>query len=163
VGKAHGRHAWAELGLAFALAMCAGCDLAYPEIVIVNRTADTMLLRNPSISGCVWNVVLANGDATSPKRCLPGDDRVHFQRLDTEAYCQDRVSHGTLTGVCPCDGGAGIALDGGTDEEPPSTQPTWFNYQSLSSKHVAYGQFYRFGVTLDDMEQDFSIPGPYGH
>jgi hypothetical protein len=153
------RRSWACLALV--LASGTGCDLAYPEVVIVNRTADTLLLRNPSFSGCVWNVVLANGDATSPKRCLPGDDRVHFQRLDAEAYCLDRVGTCTLPGLPPCDGG--VALDGGSAEEPPSTKPTWFNYQTTSRKHVAYGSFYRLDVTLDDMEQDFSIPGPYGH
>ena len=147
--------------LALALLTCTNCDLAYPEVVIVNRTADIMLLRNPSFSGCVWNVVLAIDDATSPKRCLPGDDRVHFQRLDAEAYCRDRIGNCTLPSVIPCDGG--IALDGGAAQEAPSSEPTWFNYQTISSKHVAYGSFYRFEVTLDDMEQDFSIPGPYGH
>ncbi len=152
--------AWARVGLALVLA-CAGCDLAYPEVVIVNSSADTMLLRNPSFSGCVWNIVLANGDATSPKRCLPGDDRVHFQRLNAEEYCRDRIANCTLPGAASCD--AGVALDGGADEDPPSLAPTWFNCQTISSKHVAYGSFYRFELTLDDMEQDFSIPGPYGH
>jgi hypothetical protein len=153
--------AWLRAALALALVTCAGCDLAYPEVVIVNRTADTMLLKNPSFSGCLWSVVLANGDATSPRRCLPGGDHVHFQRFDAEAYCQDRIADCTLSRAATCDGGA--ALDAGTDQEPPSTEPTWFNYQTSSSKHVAYGNFYRFEITLDDMEQDFSIPGPYGH
>lgn len=154
-------HAWFRAGFALAVVTCAGCDLAYPEVVIVNRTEDPMLLRNPSFSGCLWNVVLANGDATSPRRCLPGDDRVHFQRFDAEAYCQDRLANCTLPGAATCDGGS--PPDGGTDEESPGTEPTWFNYQTISSQHVAYGNFYRFEITLDDMEQDFSIPGPYGH
>lgn len=155
--------AWFHGCLALALATGVGCDLAYPEVIIVNRTTETMVLKDPSFSGCVWNLVLAHGDATSPKRCLPGDDRVHFQRLNAEAHCQDRVAKGTLAGACPCDGGAGPSRDGGIDAEPPSTQPTWFNYQTRSTHHAAYGQLYRLEITLDDMEQDFSIPGPYGH
>ncbi len=148
---------------ALAPAMLAGCDLVYPEVVIANHTADTMLLKNPSFSGCVWNVVLANGDTTAPRRCLPGDDQVHFQRLNAEAYCQQRANDGTLPGACPCDGGTSPSLDGGTLNEAASTEPIWFNYQTVSVRHAASGQFYLFEITLDDMEQDFSIPGPYGH
>ncbi|MBN2573215.1 MAG: hypothetical protein JXP73_01500 [Deltaproteobacteria bacterium] len=149
--------------VALALASLSGCDLAYPEVVVVNRTADTMLLRNPSFSGCIWPVVLANGDATSPGRCLPGDDRVHFKRLNAETYCQDEAQDRTLPGVCPCDGGVAPELDAGDVDADVNTQPMWFNYQTVSSKHVGYGGFYLFEITLDDMEQDFSIPGPYGH
>jgi hypothetical protein len=151
------------MGFAFALGASAGCDLSYPEVIIVNQTTDTMQLKNPSFSGCIWNHVLAYGDATSPKRCLPGDDRIHFQRFNAEAYCQDRIGNGTLAGTCPCDGGTATALDGGIDAEPPNIEPTWFNYQTISSRHASYGQLYRFEVTLADLEQDFSIPGPYGH
>jgi len=45
--------------------------------------------------------------------------------------------------------------DGGT--------PTWFNYQTISTRRVGYGDFGVFEITSDDLEQDFSIPGPYGH
>jgi hypothetical protein len=149
--------------VALALSSLVGCDLAYPEVVVVNRTADTVLLKNPSFSGCIWPVVLANGSATSPGRCLPGDDHVHFQRLNAGAYCQDQAGNGTLTGVCPCDGGVSPVLDGGDTDSDTNAQPMWFGYQTISIKHVDYGSFYLFEITLDDMEQDFSIPGPYGH
>jgi hypothetical protein len=158
---AQGRPRTGPARLALALLAVAGCDLAYPEVVVVNRTADTLLLRNPSFSGCVWHVVLANGAATSPRRCLPGGDRIHFQRLDAEAYCRDRLADCTLPGATACD--AGSEPDAGPDAEPPGTEPIWFNYQTISAKHVAYGGFYRLEVTVDDMEQDFCIPGPYGH
>jgi len=141
----------------------AGCDLGYPEVAIINRTTDTMLLKNPSFSGCVWNVVLAHGSATSPRRCLPGDDHVHFQRLNAESYCQGQAEDRTLPGICPCDGGLAEALNGVDADPDTSTQPMWFNYQTVSIKHADYGSFYLFEITLDDMEQDFSIPGPYGH
>jgi hypothetical protein len=141
----------------------AGCDLANPEVAIVNRTADPVLLKNPSFNGCIWNTVLATGDATSSGRCLPGNDHVHFQKLDVEAYCQEQAIDGTLAGVCPCDGGVASSQDGGIIEGLVNAIPTWFNYQTVTIKHVGYGQFYLFEITPDDMEQDFSVPGPYGH
>jgi hypothetical protein len=77
--------------------------------------------------------VLAYGEATTSQRCLPGEDRVHFKKLDvTQAAAS------------------------------PDTAPTWFNYQTSAEETADYGGFYLLTVTLD-MEQDFSIPGPYGH
>jgi hypothetical protein len=125
------------------LACLGGCDLAYPEVVVINRTGEGLLVKNPSFNGCVWNTVLAYGQATAPDRCLPGADRVHFQKLDVAAY------------AATADGG--VAADGGL------ASPTWFNYQTVSVKRVDYGDFRVFEITRDDMEQDFSIPGPYGH
>jgi hypothetical protein len=120
------------------------CDLDYPEVVVVNRAADPILLKNPSLSGCVWNVVLANGIATSPGRCLPGSERIHFQKMDAGTYCRPQ--------------GADVQ-----DEGLTSSVPVWFNYQTRTTKDLDYGQFYLFELTPDDMEQDFSVPGPYGH
>lgn len=156
-------HRLAALALAAVMTALAGCDLDYPEIAIVNRTEDSALLKNASFNGCVWNVVLANGVATSPGRCLPGTDRVHFQVLDARAYCQEQAADGTLAGVCSCDGGAAGSRDGGVSEDLTNVVPTWFNYQTVSVKHVGYGRFYLFEITSDDMEPDFSVPGPYGH
>lgn len=129
--------------LSLAAAAACGCDLAYPEVVVVNRTAERILVRNPSFNGCVWPTVLAFGQATAPGRCLPGEDRVHFQKLDVAAY------------AAAADGG--VASDGGP------APPTWFNYQTGSAKRVDYGGFLVLELSLDDMEQDFSTPGPYGH
>jgi hypothetical protein len=120
-----------------------GCDLEYPEVVVVNQTADPILLKNPSFNGCVWNTVLAYGDATSPERCLPGEDHVHFQKLDVSTY--------------------GTTSDAGGNAGGETTSVLWFNYETVSVKKVGYGEFHRFEVTLDDLEQDFSVPGPYGH
>jgi len=117
-----------------------GCDLDYPEVVIVNRIAADVVIRDPGFNGCRWNVTLNFGDASVPKRCLPGDDRVHFQKLDLGKYADERAAAGT-----------------------DIPQPMWFNYQTVSVKTVGEGDFRVFDVTADDLEQDFSIPGPYGH
>lgn len=117
------------LRLAALLALgLAGCDLAYPEVVVVHRAGERYLLRDLSFNGCLWDSVLADGEATPPGLCLPGEDRVRFRRLDLR--------------------GDGEAL--------------WFNYQS-APRQAGYGELRRFELTLGEMEQDFSVPGPYGH
>jgi hypothetical protein len=151
------RTLWRLAGLA-SLATLGGCDLAYPEAVVVNLASQTILLKNTSFNGCLWHGVLAYGDATAPERCLPGADRIHFQRLNAAAYCQ--VQSCGCTSPSTRDGGLSTSIDGGDD---PSATPTWFNYQTISIEHIGYGEFRRFEITLDDMEQDFSVPGPYGH
>lgn len=120
--------------------LATGCDLDYPEVVVVNRIAADVVIRDPGFNGCRWNATLNFGDATIPKRCLPGDDRVHFQKLDLGKYGEDLAAAGT---------------------DVP--QPMWFNYQTVGVKTVGQGDFRVFEVTADDLEQDFSIPGPYGH
>jgi len=119
--------------LAVFAALGAGCDVAYPEVVVSNYWGAHVLVRNPAFNGCVWNVTLAFGESTAPGRCLPGSDHVHFQKLDLDQEVSDQ-------GV-----------------------PVWFNYQTTSVKSVGYGSFHAFDVERDDVEQDFSVPGPYGH
>ena len=142
------------------LATASGCDLAYPEVVVTNDTAETVQLRNVSFSGCAWEGVVAFGDSTSPGRCLPGEDRVHFEKLDAAAYCREQAEDGTLDGVCPCDASEG---SGETMEGLQNAEPAWFGYQTIEPKEVAYGDFRRFEIRLSEIEQDFSAPGPYGH
>ncbi len=154
---------WAFLVIALVATSLVGCDLVYPEVAVANKISDRILLKNPRFSGCVWNTVLANGEATSPGRCLPGADNVHFQKLDVGAYCQEQATDVTLAGLCPCDDGGVSSQDGDVDPGLVNTVPTWFNYQTISVKHVDDGQFRLFEITADDMEQDFSVPGPYGH
>jgi hypothetical protein len=139
-----------------------GCDLAYPEVVIAHRAGAAMLIRNPSFRGCVWPAVLGDGDTTAPARCLPGEDRIHFQRLNVAAHCRDQVCWASWLGS-PYDGGLPASPAGGDAAEPAATPPTWFNYQTITSRSVEYGGFHIFVLTMDDMEQDFSVPGPYGH
>jgi hypothetical protein len=142
------------------LLILAACDLAYPEVVIVNKTSEHIQLRDLSFNGCTWNEVLSYGEATAVGRCLPGTDRVHFEKFDAAAYCEEQAEDGTIPGVCPCDGGT---TDAGSSDEQVNPVPTWFNYQTVSVKRAGYGEFHTYEVTLDDMEQDFSVPGPYGH
>lgn len=148
---------WLGVVLGFA---AAGCDLAYPEVVVTNQTAETIQLRQLSFNGCYWEGVLAFGESTSPGRCLPGEDRVHFQTFDAARYCQEQAEDGTIGGLCPCDGAAADPeiLEGLTNAEP-----MWFNYQTVASEVVDYGEFHLFEITLTGLEQDFSAPSPYGH
>ena len=139
-----------------------GCDYAYPEVVVVNELEDSVLVRNISFNGCKWDEMLAHEDATAPGRCLTGRDQVHFQKFDAAQYCRTQVEDDNLPGLCFCD----------AEDAPPtdphdlglvSQSPLWFNYQTISQHEVEYGSFHRFVLRPDDLEQDFSVPGPYGH
>jgi len=133
--------------------LLSGCDFAYPEVVVVNDTSAHVQIRNVSFNGCVWDTVIVYGDATSPGRCLVGEDRVHFKKFDAAAYMND-LPH-AIDGASAC----------GTGSEPNvgCAIPSWFNYQTRSAFRVGYGEFRLIGITLSDIEQDFSVPGPYGH
>jgi hypothetical protein len=126
--------------------------------VVVNRTREPVQLRNLSFNGCVWDTVLASGEATGPGRCLPGEDRVHFEKLDAASYCREQAEDGTLEGVCPCSA-EGPRSDAGL----VNLEPTWFAYQTVKVHRVDYGEYLLVEIAADDMEQDFSVPGPYGH
>lgn len=153
----------AVLALLAALAVAgAGCDLAYPEVVVTNRTAAHVLLKDPSYNGCRWMGVLAYGESTTAKRCLPGSDRVHAGKFDPVRWCQDQARAGTAAADCA----AVVRADGTVDPSDPalaSVVPTWFPYRTVTVHHAEYGEFRAFEVTLDDLEQDFDVPGPYGH
>jgi hypothetical protein len=139
------------------------CDTAYPEVVVVNRIDSHTLVKNISFNGCVWDQVLAFEETTSPGRCLPGKDRIHFKKLDIEAYCQDQVEYGHFDMPCSCGKAGDCIPDGGVDSGLTDEEPNWFNYQTISAKRVEYGDFDLFEIVIDDIEQDFSVPGPYGH
>lgn len=123
--------------LALGLGLGGGCDLVYPEVAVVNRTAASIQLRNPTFSGCAWAAVLAYGEATTLEHCLPGADRIHFEKLEL-----------------------GTPSDARSDA---TALPVWFRYQTRSPRQVDYGEQQVFEVTADDLEQDFTLPGPYGH
>lgn len=127
------------LGIAAAMQ---GCDLTYPEIVVVNRTAQEVLLADVSFNGCNWNGVLAFGETTEVRRCLPGTDRVHLKKLDIAdaASSQDAM-----------------------DPALQDPVPRWFAYRTLTSWSAGAGDFLLIEIVMDDLEQDFSVPGPYGH
>jgi hypothetical protein len=147
---------------ALAALVLVGCDYAYPEVVVVNELGEAVLVRGASFNGCRWDETLAHEQASAPGRCLPGADRVHFERFDAVAYCQNQVTEGDLPGLCLCDQQDMPAQDP-HDLGIISQSPLWFNYQTVTTKQVHYGSFYRFVLTDDDLEQDFSVPGPYGH
>ncbi len=147
-----------DVWLCFVLAL-AGCDNAYPEVIIVNSTNEHVLVREISFNGCLWNRVLAFSEASSPQRCSPGTDSIHFQRFDAAKYCRQQAEDSTLDGVCACNPGTIAHPDPGLVEKVP----LWFNYQTLSRFEIQYGDFMRIEINLTDMEQDFSVPGPYGH
>jgi hypothetical protein len=162
------RHWWpACLLLTILLCFCSqlACSSVYPEIVVVNETNDFISLKNVSFSGCLWSEVLKMGDTTTVGQCLPGDDRIHFQKFDAAEYCRAQAEDATIPGICPCnEADAGVAAAPGANKFGlVNDLPFWFNYQTQSVKHARYGEFHRFVITLDDFEQDFSVPGPYGH
>lgn len=144
-----------------ALSASLGCEALYPEVLVVNELGDAVLVRQVSFSGCVWAQVLADGESTSPGRCLPGEDRVHFERLDAASHCAEQVADGTIPGACPCDGGPGP--DEPVDPGLVNETPLWFNYQTVTTHEAGAGDLLVVTLKADDLEQDFSEPGPYGH
>ncbi len=129
-----------------------------PEVVVINKIAPQVLIKNPCINGIVWNTVLKYEEATSPRRCMRGQGKVHFQKFDPYAYCVRQVEYGLIDTLCMCDTAAAIK-----DSSIISATPLWYNYQTISSTNVSSGGYSIIEITLDDMEQDFSVPGPYGH
>lgn len=138
-------------------ALNAGCDLAYPEVIVVNDTSPEVLLRKVSFNGCLWEGVLAYGEATSPGRCLAGEDRVHFEKLDARAYAREQATEGMLDD-CGYPGCEPVP-----SEERPDPESIWFAYRSTSTLSAEWGGLHRIEIRLDAIEQDFAVPGPYGH
>lgn len=134
----------------------AGCENAYPEVVVVNDIGEQVLIKEVSFNGCYWGDVLAHGEVTSPQRCLPGADRVRFKKLDLEKYCAKVPD----AGGSACDGGPAEAC---TPSSSTSTEPLWFSYQTVADHEADLGEFRRIEVHVGDLEQDFSVSGPYGH
>ena len=140
----------------------AGCDLAYPEVIVVNEIDEAVLVREVSFNGCTWSEMLWYEDATSAGRCLPGKDHIHVQRFDAENYCTEQVEDGDLPELCFCDQESAPAEDP-FDLGIIDRTPLWFNYQTTYDLEVGYGDFVRVVLRAGDLEQDFSVTGPYGH
>jgi hypothetical protein len=139
-----------------------GCVEAYPEVVVVNRTAPHLVVKDPSFSGCRWETVLGYGESTLPQACLPGEDRVHLQRLDLRRYCGDREAAGIADPACDGDTTVLASTSSGT-VEASAEAPTWYPYQTVSVHRVDYGDRIVVELRLTDLEQDFSAPSPFGH
>jgi hypothetical protein len=160
------RHARARqaagLAVVASLLSCS-CEQAYPEVIVVNRLGDAVQVKQVSFSGCLWDEILSNDAASSPGRCLPGEDRVHFQKFDAASFCQTQAKDGTIDGVCPCHSDTSASQASVVDSGLTNVTPLWFNYQTLATISVGYGDFRRIELRSGELEQDFSIPGPYGH
>jgi hypothetical protein len=147
------RTAW--LGLLVGWVLAAGCELVQPEVVVENGLDEPVLITELSFSGCRWRTILAPGDTTAPQRCLPGADRVHFKRFDAQSYLagviEDQQEH--PQDYPPSDDRIGFRLP----------TPLWYAYQTRGSFEVDYGEFHVLRVEPNSIEQDFSVPGPYGH
>jgi hypothetical protein len=141
-----------------ALLFFSGCQMMEPEVVVINRIAPQILVSNPSFNGTVWNTVLRYGDATPPRRCMHGEGRVHFRKFDAHNYCRRQAEYLLIDSICMCD--SSWRSD---DTDVIGSEPLFFNYQTISTTDALYGSFQVIELTLDNMEQDFSAPGLYGH
>lgn len=138
------------------------CELVAPEVIVLSRLPPAMLVKDLSFSGCSWPGVLAAGEATSPQRCLVGEDRVHFKRLDVSAYCRQRRQDPAVSLACASEQGWMAVRDAGLE---PGTDavPLWFNYQTIAAHRVGLGELSRLELRLEELDQDFAVPGPFGH
>ena len=143
---------------ASSLLLITSCERFQPEVIVVNKTSEHVLIRNPCFNGCVWDIVLAYGEATSPRRCLDGPGKVHFQKFDAFEYCRAQKKDGTIDSLCSCD-----IAHSPVDSGLINTTPFFFNYQTISTIDAEGGGCITIELKLNDMEQDFSVPGPYGH
>ncbi|MFA6032332.1 MAG: hypothetical protein WC889_05485 [Myxococcota bacterium] len=123
---------------AFLIAAFAGCDVAYPAVVIENQLDPRIIISHISYNGCIWEQAIAYGETTTVQFCPSGEDRVHFKKFDAGAYA-----------------GGGQQSDTGA--------PLWYPYKTISVKRTKYGTFSKFTLTKADWEQDFDAPSPYGH
>ncbi len=146
----------ARLLASIASLVVAGCVDTYPRVTVVSDMPEHVTIREIGFSGCYWPVTLGRGDRTPPGQCVPGEDRVHFQKLDGLAYCQTQIEDGVVPS-CPRDD---------PEEQDPglvNTEPTWFNYMTRESYTVDYWDTLVVTIRPGGIEQDFTVPGPYGH
>lgn len=136
-------HACKLIKILFPLLLLAFSCSRKPEIMIVNNTSENTLIVNPSYNGVRWFVTLKYGESTSPEFVLPGKGEVHFQKFNAHEYCRSTFLS--------------------SDTDIVSQTPLYFNYKTISQYDVNRGEFIRVEITHEDMEQDFSVPGPYGH
>lgn len=146
------------LALETALLFVLSCQMTDPEVVVMNDIAEDVMVRDPAFGGTVWNTVLRYGETTTPRRCMRGDFRVHFKKLSVHDYCRMQAKYRLIDSICLCDS-SWIS----SDTDIICSVPNWYNYRTLSSQEAGFGDFLIFKLSGGDMEQDFSVPGPYGH
>lgn len=149
---------WRRVLPGAAALFCLGCEAVEPYVVIVNRTAEHVLIANLTYNGTIWNTVLAFGESSAPLSCMTGTGQVHFRKYDAYSYCRDQVQYGLIDSLCMCDS-AWISVD----TSVISATPIWYNYRTIEKHTTGYNDFLIVEITLEGMEQDFSAPGPYGH
>ena len=72
------------------------------------------------------------------------------------------MADGDLPELCFCD-------DSDAPPEDPfdlgvvDATPLWFNYQTTYEVETSHGDFLRIVLHPDELEQDFSVAGAYGH
>ncbi|MBN1962382.1 MAG: hypothetical protein JW841_15725 [Deltaproteobacteria bacterium] len=139
------------------------CESFYPEVVIVNKTAAPILLRNISYNGCLWESVSQYEEVTSVQKCMPGSDHVYFQKFNALTYYKKLVEDDLIddfnTETYNCDDVIGEC----PVDENITSQPVWYNYRTSKRFAAKEAGFYTIEIYLEDFEQDFSVPGPYGH
>ena len=138
--------------------MLVSCMFREPEVVIINRIAPEVLVRNPTINGTIWETVLKYDEASTVSACMAGSGNVHFQSIDFYYFCREHASHSRIDSICMCDT-SWLSEDTAMFD----IRPLWFNYQSISVNEIRNGDFLVIQLTLNDMEPDYSVPGPYGH
>lgn len=134
------------------------CDYLQPRVVVVNKTAEHILIKDPCFNGTIWNMVLAYGESTPPRQCLSGPGKVHFKKFDASQYCRKQQKEGAIDSLSDCSDAKVIR-----DSVLTFTIPFFFNYQTVSTIDAESNDLVIIELNLDDMEQDFSVPGPYAH
>jgi len=145
------------LFLGVTIGISVSCDYLQPRVVVVNKTAEHILIKDPCFNGTIWNMVLAYGESTPQRQCLSGSGNVHFKKFDAFQYCR-KQKEGTIDSLCDCSD-AKVIRDSGLI----NTTPFFFNYQTVSTIDAESNDLVIIELKLDDMEQDFSVPGPYAH
>jgi hypothetical protein len=141
--------------LALVMALLGACELVNPEVAVQNDLGTPVQIRDISFNGCLWPTVLAPGEATSPCGCTPATERVRFKKFDAQSYVNkvlDDLAHGSRD-YPPTSDRVGVQLP----------TPLWYSYRTRSTSELGYGGFQVIHLRPEDIEQDFDVPGPYGH
>jgi hypothetical protein len=121
--------------------------------------------RRLTIAGLIFLLMLASCDDAYPDVVVVNntDERILIRDISFNGCLWNVVlSHGQSTAPQRCPPGSDRVHFKKLDS-PTRSAPLWFSYQSSASHEVDYGDFKKIEIRLDDMEQDFSVPGPYGH
>ena len=88
---------------------------------------------------------------------MRGEGSVHFKSLIHTLTAETRADT-VLSTASAC----AIQHEVSPDTDIIDQDSIWFNYKTISATDADRG-FFLIELTEDNMEQDFSVPGPYGH